>query len=173
MTDDKPRAADARLAKVQVSDDMNDSDSSPQAADSGPTFGTHSAAAAAGPAAGRSGHSTYQGGKFLTEDDWQARRRPESVEGIVDRLMAKVSGGRAAPAALLSARWSEVVGDTFAQKTRPGSCESGRLVVLVADGATASKLRFNTSQIMQKAEEVAGKGMVSSITYRVSPSLRL
>ena len=172
MTDDGQRD-EPRAAEPQVSDDMNDSDRSAAAAGRGPAFKTHSAAATAVPAPDRSRQSTYQGGEFLTEDDWHARRRPESVGGIVDRLMAKVSGGRAAPAALLSARWSEVVGDTFAQKTRPGSCESGRLVILVVDGATASKLRFNTSQIMQKAEEVVGKGKVSSITYRVSPRLRL
>lgn len=149
---------------------MRDSKERPDPAAGGPSFTAHFAAPAA--AGARPGHSTYQGGEYLTEDEWRARRRPERIEDIVDRLMAKVSGGRAAPAALLSARWNEVVGDTFADKTRPGSCESGRLVILVVDGATASKMRFNTSQIMQKAREVAGEGKVSSIAFRVSPGLR-
>lgn len=150
---------------------MKDAQDTPDTGADGPSFSAHSAAP--GEPTGRAGRSTVEGGEYLTADEWHARRRPERIEDIVDRLMAKVSGGRAAPAALLSARWNEVVGESFAGKTRPGSCESGRLVILVADGATASKLRFSTSQIMQKARRVAGEGKVSSIAFRVSPGLRL
>jgi len=139
----------------------------------GPRFKAHSGTSGASAGTARSGDSTYQGGDYLTEDEWRARRRPVRIEEIVDRLMAKVSGGRGAPAALLGARWNEVVGDSFTDKTRPGSCESGRLVILVVDGATASKMRFATPQIMQKAREIAGDGKVSSIAFRVSPHLRL
>ena len=149
---------------------MNESNDTAGAGGGGPSFKAHFAARDAPGARAR--HSAYQGGEYLTEDEWRARRRPEPIEDIVDRVMAKVSGGRAAPAALLSARWNEVVGEAFSGRTRPGSCESGRLVILVADGATASKLRFNTSQIMQKARQIAGEGKVSSIAFRVSPGLR-
>jgi hypothetical protein len=138
----------------------------------GPRFKAHSSYSRPSDGTVATGSSAYQGGEYLTEEDWHARRRPEPIEDIVGRVMARVSGGRAAPAALLSARWGEVVGETFADKTRPGSCESGRLVILVVDGATASKMRFATSQIMQKAVEVAGAGSVSSISFRVSPGLR-
>ena len=85
--------------------------------------------------------------------------------------MTGVAGGRAGPAVVLGARWVEVVGDDFAAKTAPASCDSGRLTILVRDGATASKLRFNTSQILQNASKIAGEGKVSSISFRVSPSL--
>ena len=150
--------------------ESNDSNNvSRSTADGGPSFKSHCGATGA---VAEGGASSYQGGEYLTEDEWRARRHPERVEDIVDRLMTKVSGGRAAPATLLRGAWSDVVGDSFAAKTRPGSCESGRLVVLVADGATASKMRFHTSLIMQKAVEVAGEGSVSSIVFRVSPDLR-
>lgn len=108
---------------------------------------------------------------FLTEEQRRSQRRPEPVQEIVDRLMTGVSGGRAAPAALLGAQWQEVVGADFAAKTGPGSCESGRLVVLVADGATASKMRFMTSQILQNATKIVGDGVVSAISFRVSPTM--
>jgi len=156
---------------------MNDSKDSAAAdnplAGGGPRFKAHSRTEGEAAAAPRSRDSTYQGGEYLSEDEWRARRRPERIEEIVDRLMTKVSGGRGAPAALLGARWNEVVGAGFAEKTLPGSCESGRLVILVVDGATASKMRFATPQIMQKAREIAGEGKVSSIAFRVSPYLRL
>lgn len=151
---------------------MGDATDKPVAAPGAPSFRPHSGRSPAAGADTVIGTSAYQGGEYLTEDEWRARRRPERIEGIVDRLMAKVSGGRAAPAAMLSARWSEVVGEEFAEKTRPGSCESGRLVILVIDGATASKMRFATGQIVQRAEQIAGEGRVSSVAFRVSPGLR-
>ncbi len=85
--------------------------------------------------------------------------------------MDKVGGGRVAPAGLLAAQWPDVVGTEFASKTRPGSCDAGRLVVLVADGATASKMRFLTSQILQKATQIVGADTVTSISFRVTPNL--
>ncbi|NND02705.1 MAG: DUF721 domain-containing protein [Acidimicrobiia bacterium] len=108
---------------------------------------------------------------FLSEDEWRDRRRPEPIGEVVDRIMTGVAGGRAGAAVVLGARWAEVVGDDFAAKTAPGSCESGRLVILVSDGSTASKMRFNTSQILQNAAKIAGEGRVESISFRVSPSL--
>ena len=73
---------------------------------------------------------------------------------------------------MLSAAWSDVVGSEYAKRTRPGSCESGRLVVLVADGATASKMRFITTQIMQNAANVVGDGVVDRISFKVTPGLK-
>lgn len=110
-------------------------------------------------------------GEYLSEDEWRARRRPESVQEIVDRFMDKVGGGRAAPTGVLAERWPEVVGADFAAKTRPGSCDGGRLTVLVADGATASKMRFLTSQILQKATRIVGAEAVTSISFRVTRDL--
>ena len=115
--------------------------------------------------------SREQRNEYLSEDEWRARRRPQSVQEIVDGFMDKVGGGRAAPAALLASSWEDVVGPQFATKTRPGSCEAGRLVVLVADGATASKMRFLTSQILQKATQIVGADTVTSISFRVTPTL--
>jgi len=109
--------------------------------------------------------------EFLNADEWRARRRLVGVQDIVDDLMAKVAGGRAGPGAALQAVWNDVVGEAFAAKTRPGSCKSGKLVVQVVDGATASKMRFMTSQILQKASGIVGEGVVTSLSFRVTPGL--
>jgi hypothetical protein len=85
--------------------------------------------------------------------------------------MAKIGGGRAGRGAMLSSAWEDIVGAEFASRTKPGSCDSGRLVVLVADGATASKMRFMTSEIIQKAANVVGEGVVDRISFRVTPGL--
>ena len=142
----------------------------------GSSSSSGSAAKRAGSERGRTkGHkavaSTEKRGEYLSEDEWRARRRPESVSEIVDRFMDRVGGGKAAPAGLLAARWDDVVGAQFAAKTRPGSCDAGRLVVLVADGATASKMRFLTSQILQKATQIVGEDTVTSISFRVTRNL--
>ncbi len=108
---------------------------------------------------------------YLTDEEWQERRRPEGVADIVDRVMTSIGGGRAAPGAQLAASWEEIVGRALAAKTRPGSCTEGRLVILVADGATASKMRFLTAQILQNAAGVVGEGVVGSISFRVTPGL--
>jgi len=102
----------------------------------------------------------------------RARRRLVGVHDIVDGLMNKIGGGRAGPGAQLAAAWEDIVGSEYAWRTRPGSCESGRLVVLVADGATASKMRFMTTQIMRRAANLVGEGVVDRISFRVSPGLR-
>ena len=138
-----------------------------------PTFRSADESSATAPS-DAAGSDTVKHGRirpFLSEEQWKARRHPESVQDIVDRVMTGVGGGRAGPAASLGARWDEVVGIDFANKTAPGSCESGKLVVLVRDGATASKLRFNTNQILQNAAKIIGKQAVTAISFRVSPSL--
>lgn len=109
--------------------------------------------------------------EYVTEDDWRARRRPEGVQEIVDRLIGKIGGGTAAPAVRLATSWVDVVGPEFARRSLPASCDAGRLVVLVADGATASKMRFVTSQILQNTAKIVGEGTVASISFRVTPKL--
>lgn len=142
-----------------------------------PRFSRRSGAAGRAAPGGAGSETTPTGGgvtprPFLTEDDLRERRRLVGVQDIVDGLMARIGGGRAGAAAALTAAWEDVAGAEFASRSRPASCDSGRLVVLVADGATASKMRFMTTKIMQKVENVVGEGVVDRISFRVTPGLR-
>ena len=108
---------------------------------------------------------------YLSDKERAARRKPRPIGDVVDRIMTSVAGGRAAPAVVLGSRWAEVVGADFASRTAPGKCQSGRLTILVKDGSTASKLRFQTAQILQNAARIAGEGVVTAVSFKVSPSM--
>jgi len=108
------------------------------------------------------------GGGYAEGGGGLSRRHPEPVRDIVDRLMANVGRGRTAPVTRLYEAWEAVVGPEFAERTRPGSCDGGRLVVLVADGSTASKLRFVSAEIVRRAAEIVGEAEVNSVSFRVA-----
>lgn len=108
---------------------------------------------------------------YLTEDERVAARRPEIVGEILGRVMGGISRGRAAPSVVLGSAWTEVVGADLAERSRPGSCQDGRLIVLVRDGATASRMRFMTGAILRGAAEMVGEGVVERVAFRVSPDV--
>ena len=108
--------------------------------------------------------------EYLSDEEWRRRREPEAADRIVERLVAKLAGGRVAPAAALGAIWEDIVGSDFATRSVPATCEKGRLTVLVRDGATASRMRFITTQILQNAAAVVGEGQVTTVAFRVKRS---
>lgn len=91
---------------------------------------------------------------------------PVVVGDLVDSVLGRISMGGAAAVLRLRANWRDVVGVRAADKSAPLALDDGALLVEVADGATASLLRFETTRIAQKATDVCAEPVLA-VRFRV------
>ena len=97
-----------------------------------------------------------------------SRRR--DLEPIGDDVESFLSGLGMPPAADLGALvgdWEEVAGAPFAGASTPVGLASGELVVEVADGGTASLLRYRTGPLIDRLAAHFGEGVVDRVRIRV------
>lgn len=66
-------------------------------------------------------------------------------------------------------RWSEVVGEGLAARTRPLKIEGQRLVLAVDEPAIATHVRFLQGQLLARLDELLGPGRVTALDLRVGP----
>ena len=96
---------------------------------------------------------------------------PVPVGDLVDSVLGRISTGGPAAVLRLRANWRDVVGAATADRSAPLALEDGSLLVEVADGATASLLRFETARIVRKAADVCAEP-VSAVRFRVRRQTR-
>ena len=63
--------------------------------------------------------------------------------------------------------WPEVAGEPWASRARPVGLHRGELVVEVADGTTASLLRYQVGDLLERLEEGLGARLVDTVRIRV------
>ena len=66
-------------------------------------------------------------------------------------------------------RWSEVVGEALAARTRPLRIDGGRLVLAVDEPAIATHVRFLQAELLARLEALLGPGRVTALDLRVGP----
>ena len=66
-------------------------------------------------------------------------------------------------------RWSEVVGEALAARTRPLRIDGGRLVLAVDEPAIATHVRFLQGELLAQLEALLGPGRVTALDLRVGP----
>ena len=66
-------------------------------------------------------------------------------------------------------RWSEVVGEALAARTRPLRMDGGRLVLAVDEPAIATHVRFLQAELLARLEALLGPGRVTALDLRVGP----
>ena len=73
--------------------------------------------------------------------------------------------GLPAPGALerLVDDWAAVAGEPWSTRARPVGLQRGELVVEVADGATASLLRYQANALLDRLEEGLGARLVETV----------
>lgn len=91
---------------------------------------------------------------------------PVAVGDLVDAVLGGISRGGAGAVLRLRAHWRDVVGVSFEDRCSPLSLEGGTLLVEVADGATASLLRFDTADMARRAGDVCAEP-VTEVRFRV------
>ena len=87
----------------------------------------------------------------------------DGLEAILRRL------GLPAPGALdrLLNDWAELAGGAWAERATPVGLRGGELLVEVADGATASLLKYQVSDLLERLERGLGAGLVTAVRLRV------
>lgn len=71
--------------------------------------------------------------------------------------------------ALLVDAWNDVVGDMVAQHSRARGVRKGVLEIVVDAPAWATQLRYLESDLVERASQLVGPGVVSAIRVSVQP----
>jgi hypothetical protein len=101
----------------------------------------------------------------LPSEDPGPRRVGESLDAVMRGLGAPEASG----VHLVFDRWSEVVGEALAARTRPVRLEGSRLVLAVDEPAIATHVRFLQAELLARLEALLGPGRVSALDLRVGP----
>ena len=64
--------------------------------------------------------------------------------------------------------WAELTGEPWASRARPAGLQRGELVVEVADGTSASLLRYQTEELLRRLEEGLGARLVDTVRMRLA-----
>jgi hypothetical protein len=91
------------------------------------------------------------------------QRIGDGLEAVLRRL------GLPAPGALdrLIDEWAPLAGGAWAERATPVGFGRGELVVEVADGATASLLRYQVGDLLDRLEKGLGARLVETVRLRV------
>jgi len=66
--------------------------------------------------------------------------------------------------------WAELAGEPWASRSRPAGLQRGELIVEVADGTSASLLRYQAGDLLRRLEEGLGARLVEAVRIRVGSS---
>jgi hypothetical protein len=77
--------------------------------------------------------------------------------------------GLPAPGALdrLLDDWAELAGGAWAERATPVGLRDGELLVEVADGTTASLLKYQAADLLERLEQGLGARLVDTVRLRV------
>lgn len=98
-------------------------------------------------------------------DEWVTRPRPVS-EGL-DSLARRLGAPTASSIGAVFAGWEEAVGPGVAAHSRPVALNHGVLTVAVDQPAWATQLRYLTTTLLTRVNDIAGADAVSRIDIRV------
>ena len=92
------------------------------------------------------------------------QRIGDDLDAVLRRL------GLPSPDALdrLLNQWPEVAGGVWAERAVPVGVRAGELLVEVADGSTASLLRYQVDSLLERLEQALGARLVGSVRFRVA-----
>ena len=110
-------------------------------------------------------------------DDWTAptdagdrvRRvsAPQPLDDLLPGVVEERGWGDRLEASAVVARWEEIAGPELAQRCQAVRVAGGTLVVRATDQTWATQLRYMTSQLVDRANEVLGRDVVKRIQITV------
>jgi hypothetical protein len=92
---------------------------------------------------------------------------PQPIGTALDAVMKGLGAPEASGVHLVFDRWSEVVGEALAARTRPLRIDGGKLVLAVDEPAIATHVRFLQAELLVRLEQLLGAGRVTSIDLQV------
>lgn len=92
---------------------------------------------------------------------------PQPIGKALDGVMRSLGAPEASGVHLVFDRWSEVVGEALAARTRPLKLDGSRLVLSVDEPAIATHVRFLQAELLARLGDLLGPGRVTAIDLRV------
>jgi predicted nucleic acid-binding Zn ribbon protein len=92
----------------------------------------------------------------------------EHIGPGVDEMLGRLGIPALPDLADVVERWSEVAGEPWASRSRPVGLEGTVLLVEVADGTTATLLRYQTGPLLERLADRVGGPLVSGVRIRVA-----
>lgn len=97
---------------------------------------------------------------------------PKRLGDDLDRVLAGLGSPPVAVLDTISRRWAELIGPDAATVTRPVSVERGCLVIAVDEPAWVSQLRWMEADIVRRAADLLGAGVIERTEVRTGRSGR-
>lgn len=94
---------------------------------------------------------------------------PRPIGASLDGVMRGLGAPEVSGVHLVFDRWSEVVGDGLAARTRPLKIDGKRLVLAVDEPAIATHVRFLQAELLARLAELLGPDRVTALDLRVGP----
>jgi predicted nucleic acid-binding Zn ribbon protein len=98
------------------------------------------------------------------------RRDLEPLSKGLDDILTKLGLPPDLGMASMVEEWPEVAGEPFGSLSRPAGYSGGELTLSVADGASATLLRYRITELVERLDRQYGKGRVTSIRIIVGGS---
>ena len=92
---------------------------------------------------------------------------PTPLGDLLGNLLRGLGVANPENAVALLERWQQLVPPPWAERAVPVSLRNGVLEVAVADGATASLLRYQATQLVEHVTASLGAGLVSAVAITV------
>jgi predicted nucleic acid-binding Zn ribbon protein len=92
---------------------------------------------------------------------------PVRLGDTIDRVLTRLGSPPGAGVEAVFERWSEVVGEAMAARTRPVAIDGETLVVACDEPALTTHVRFLEPQLVERLAELAGARHVSRVEVRV------
>lgn len=95
---------------------------------------------------------------------------PTPLGELLDGLLEGLGVARPTDTAELVERWDSVAGEPFAERSQPVQLRDGELLLEVADGTTATLLRYHEADLVERLKSELGAGLVTTVRVRVARS---
>lgn len=92
-----------------------------------------------------------------------------SISPVIKNLAQSFGWEKAIAAALLEARWNEVVGEPIASHTRPDEIRFDTLHILVDSAVWLHELSFLKKALIEKVNRFLGKNGIRNIHFKIGP----
>ncbi len=97
------------------------------------------------------------------------RREPSPLADVLDALRARPGWAARLEAARIHEFWGEIAGEQLARHAEPVRLAGGVLVVRASSSAWAEQVRYLSSGLARRADEVLGSGSVRQVNVVTGP----
>lgn len=101
------------------------------------------------------------------EDTLEVRRRPTPIGRSLQDLVRRRGWRDRLEGAGIFRVWEQVVGPELAERCEPVRLAGGRLLIRAENAAWATQVRYLTTTITERADEVLRPGLVTSVDVMV------